>query len=154
MRIYVDADSSPVKNEVVRVAGRYGLKAVLVANSPLQVPKSCAVETILVRGGMDAADDWIAEAVGNDDIVVTGDIPLISRCIEKGARVLDPKGRVYTEESIGEALAHRDLMTYLRDLGNVTGGPPPYGKKDRSRFLQHLDNLIQALLKEKRSQNE
>jgi len=104
----------------------------------------------LSSGSFDAADDWIAERVTDQDIVVSGDIPLASRCLEKGARVIDPKGRVITGESIGEALANRELMAYLRDIGEIAGGPAPYSKRDRSRFLQRLDDLIQAVFKGQR----
>ena len=150
VKIYVDADASPVKNEVVRVAKRYGLKVYLVANSEMQVGQDESVEMVIVGGGFDAADDWIAERVIDQDIVVTGDIPLASRCLEKGARVIDPKGRVFTEESIGEALADRELMAYLRDIGEIAGVRAPYSKRDRSRFLQRLDDLIQAVFKARR----
>ena len=150
IKIYVDADASPVKNEVVRVAKRYGLKVYLVSNSEMQIGQDELVEMVIVSGNFDAADDWIAEHVTDQDIVISGDIPLASRCLEKGARVIGPKGRVFTEESIGEALANRQLMAYLREMGNMTGGPAPYGKRDRSRFLQRLDDLIQAAFKGQR----
>ena len=150
VEIYVDADATPVKNEVVRVAKRYGLKVYLVSNSEIQIGQDESVEMVIVSGNFDAADDWIAERATHRDIVVSGDIPLASRCLEKGARVIDPKGRVFTEESIGEALANRELMAYLRDMGNITRGPAPYGKRDRSNFLQRLDDLIQAAFKGQR----
>ena len=154
VEIYVDADASPVKNEVVRVAKRYGLKVYLVSNSPMQRGQDESVEMVVVSGNVDAADDWIAERVTGRDIVVSGDIPLASRCLEKGARVIDPKGRVFTEESIGEALANRELMAYLRDIGTATKGSAPYGKRDRSRFLQRLDDLIQAAFKGERQPDQ
>jgi uncharacterized protein len=132
------------------VAGRYGLKVFFVANSRMRIPENDLVELIVVNDHLDAADDWIAEHITPRDIAVSADIPLVSRCLDKGARVLDPKGRIFTEDSIAEALAHRDLMTYLRDQGNMTGGPPPYGKLDRSRFLQRLDDLVHAALRERR----
>jgi len=150
VQIYVDADASPVKNEVVRVAKRYGLKVYLVSNSLMQIGQDETVEMVIVGGNFDAADDWIAEHVADKDIVITGDIPLASRCLGKGALVIDPKGRVFTEESIGDALANRELMAYLRDIGSVTGGPAPYKKRDRSLFLQRLDDLIQAAFKGQR----
>src|SRR5208283_436485 len=134
----------------MRVAKRYGLKVYLVANSEKQSGQDESVEMVIVSGSFDAADDWIAERVIDQDIVVTGDIPLASRCLERGARVIDPKGRVFTEESIGEALANRELMAYLRDTGNITRGPAPYGRRDRSNFLQRLDDLIQAAFKGQR----
>ena len=147
INIYVDADASPVKNEAIRVAKRYGLKVYLVSNSNsrMRMPDYQLVERIVVNDHMDAADDWIVEHITGNDVVVSADVPLASRCIKKGARVLDPNGRVLTEETIGEALSHRDIMTFLRDTGNMTGGLPPYHKRDRSRFLQRLDDLIQAI---------
>jgi uncharacterized protein len=150
VKLYVDADASPVKNEVIKVAKRYGLTAYLVSNSKMQIGQDESVETVLVSGNIDAADDWIAERVTEQDIVVSGDIPLAARCLERGARVIDPKGRVFSVESIGEALANRQLMAYLRDMGNITKGSAPYEKRDRSRFLQRLDDLIQAASKEQR----
>jgi uncharacterized protein len=149
-KIYVDADGCPVKNEVFRVALRYGLKVYVVSNSRMRIPEEKLFELVLVTAGFDAADDWIVEHVAENDIAVSADIPLAARCLEKGARMLDPKGRVFTQESIGGALANRDLMTYLRDMGNITGGPPPFEQRDRSRFLQGLDSVIQAALRAKR----
>jgi len=147
--IFVDADACPVKNEAIKVAKRYGLKIYLVSNFKMRIPKDELVETVIVNDHLDAADDWIVDHIGNKDIAVSADVPLASRCLKKGARVLDPNGRVFTEESIGEALAHRDLMTYLRDLGNITSGQTPRKKRDSSRFLQRLDDLIQAILRGK-----
>jgi uncharacterized protein len=147
--IYVDADASPVKNEVIRVAKRYTLKVYLVSNRKIKMPEEALVEMIIVDDHLDAADDWIVEHITEHDVAVSADVPLAARCIKKGARVLDPKGRVFTEESIGEALANRDIMTFLRDNGAMTGGSPPYGKQDRSRFLQRLDDLVQALRRAK-----
>lgn len=147
--IYVDADASPVKNEVIRVAKRYELKVYFVSNRNMKLPEETFVEMIVVNDHPDAADDWIAEHITENDVAVSGDIPLVARCIKKGARALDPRGRIFTEESIGEALASRDLMTYLRDNGTMIGGTAPYDKRDRSRFLQRLDDLIQALRRAK-----
>ncbi len=148
--IYVDADSCPVKNESIKVAKRYGLKILFVSNSRIKIPKDELIETVIVNDGLDAADNWIVERIGNTDIAVSADVPLASRCLKKGARVLDPNGRVFTEESIGEALAHRDLMTYLRDLGTITSSQTPRKKIDSSRFLQRLDELVQAILRGKK----
>ena len=147
LHIFVDADGCPVKQEVYRVAGRYSLNVTLVSNAPMRVPQEDGIQLVLVEGHPDAADDWIADHVGGNDIVIAGDIPLAARCIAKGARVLAPTGRLFTEDSIGDALATRNLMTQLRDMGTVTGGPPPFDKKDRSRFLQKLDETIQAALR-------
>ena len=148
INIYVDADSSPVKNEAVRVAERYGLKVYFVSNNPrMRIPEYKLVERIVVNGELDAADDWIVEHVTENDIVVSADIPLVSRCIKREARVLDPRGRVFTEESIGDVLSRRDIMTFLRDTGNrdTVSRAPAYDKRDRSRFLERLDDLIQAI---------
>jgi uncharacterized protein YaiI (UPF0178 family) len=150
-RIFVDADACPVKDEIFRVATRYGLKVLLVSNSPLRVPRSPLFESIVVaRGQFDGADDWIVEQITDRDIAITSDIPLAARCLEKGARALDAKGRVYSPESIGDALASRELMTHLRAMGEMGGGPPPFSDRDRSTFLQRLDDLIQALRRSRR----
>lgn len=143
--IIIDADGCPVKDETYRVAKRYGLKVTVVANSRMRVPQEDWLELVLVDGGFNAADDWIAEHVADNDIVVTADIPLASRCLEKGGRVLGPRGDMFTEDSIGDALASRELMSQLRDMGTVTGGPAPFEKRDRSRFLHSLDGIIQAV---------
>ncbi len=142
--IFVDADACPVKQEVYRVARRYGLKVTLVSNSWLRIPHESWLELVVVGGKFDAADDWIVEHVSEGDVVISTDIPLASRCLEKGAQVLAPTGRVFTEENIGDALATRELMSQLRDVGTATGGPAPFGKRDRSNFLQRLDEVIQA----------
>jgi len=123
LRILVDADAVPVKQEVFRVALRYGIKVVMVANSPINIQQEDWLETVVVSGRFDAADDWIVEHVQKNDIVVTGDIPLAARCLKKAARVLDYRGRILTENSIGNLLATRDLMAHLRDIGVNTGGP-------------------------------
>jgi hypothetical protein len=149
MEIYVDADACPVKDEVFRVARRYGFKVYLVANTGIRIPKDVLVEMVVVKDHFDAADDWITENIHDNDIAISADIPLASRCLKNGARVIDPKGRVFTRETIGDALANRDLSAYLRDMGNNTTGHAPFGKRDRSRFLQHLDGLIQAVLRGK-----
>jgi len=146
--IYVDADGCPVKDEIYRVAERYSVPVTVVANSFIRVPDGQSVKFVLVDDGFDAADDWIVEQVQTNEIVVTTDIPLAARCIEKGARVLGPKGRIFTEESIGGALADREVASQLREHGLITGGPAPFGKKDRSRFLQRLDDVINACLRE------
>jgi hypothetical protein len=147
LHLYIDADACPVKDETYRVARRYGLQVTLVANSWMQTPPGDWLELVVVGGKFDEADDWIVEQVGEDDIVITADIPLAARCLEKGAEVLGPKGRPFTRESIGDALATRELMSQLRDLGQVTGGPAPFEKRDRSNFLQELDKVIHAIRK-------
>lgn len=149
LNIFVDADGSPVKQEVYRVAKRYGLKVTLVSNSPMRTPQEKWLKIIVVSGQFNAADDWIVEHVGVDDIVISGDIPLASRCLEKGAHVLAPTGRIFSKDSIGDALAKREILSHLRDLGTITGGPPPFDKRDRSRFLQRLDETIHAIQRRK-----
>ena len=144
LTVYVDADACPVKAEVYRVAERYALRVKVVANAPLRAPAGPRVEMI-VCPGFGAADDWIAERAGAGDIVVTADIPLAARCLAAGARVLDPRGRVFTEADIGATLATRDLMDELRQGGVITGGPAPMSAKDRSRFLSKLDEMITAV---------
>ena len=143
--IFVDADACPVKEEVYRVAQRYGIKVTLVSNAWLRAPKEEWLELVIVDGELDAADSWIIEHVAKNDIVVSADIPLASECLKKGVRVLGPRGRPFTEDSIGAALATRELMSHLRDMGEMTGGPPPFQKRDRSQFLQALDRMIQAI---------
>jgi uncharacterized protein len=148
-KIVVDADSCPVKSEVFRVAERYGIGVTLVANQPGRSAKPDWITEVVVAGHLDAADDWIVDNVGSEDIVISADIPLAARCLKKGGRVLGPKGLVFTERSIGTALATRDLMTHLRDIGLPTDGTAPFDKRDRSRFLQALDKLVQDTLKGK-----
>lgn len=145
MAIYVDADACPVKEEVYRVARRHQAPVFVVANASLRVPAEPLIELVLVRGGFDAADDWIAERAGPADVVITADIPLAERCLKAGARVLGPKGHVFTEDSIGEALATRALLDMLRQSGEFGGGPAPFARADRSRFLAKLDELLHAV---------
>jgi hypothetical protein len=142
--IYIDADACPVKEETYRVARRYAMKVIVVANAPLRVPADTLVE-LVVRSGFGAADDWIAEQTAPGDIAITADVPLAARCVAKGALVVDPKGRLFTADNVGEALAVRDLMQELRDAGTATGGPAPMTAKDRSRFLSRLDEAVNAV---------
>ena len=143
--IYIDADGCPVKGETYKVARRYQLAVRVVANRRIQVPLSPLVEAVVVGNALDEADDWIVEQAATGDIVITADIPLAARSLKKGARVLGPKGRVFTEDSIGEALAHREILSHIRDTGTITKGPAPFQPKDRSRFLQRLDEIIVAV---------
>lgn len=143
LHIYVDADACPVKQEVYRVAARYDLDVTLVANAWMRAPAGVGLE--VVDAGIDAADDWIVDHVECDDIVITADIPLASRCLKKGARVLGTTGKPFTEENIGDALATRDLLSDLRGAGEIGGGPLPMTKSDRSRFLQTMDETVQAI---------
>ena len=142
--IYVDADACPVKEEIYRVARRNGLAVHVVSNGGVRVPMEPLIRSVIVEGGLDRADDWIAEHVAAGDIAITADIPLADRCVKRGARVIAPDGRVYTEATIGAALATRNLMTSLREAGTMTGGGRPFTKQDRSRFLNALDAAVQA----------
>lgn len=150
LHIYVDADSCPVKPEVYRVANRYSLSVTLVANTWMRTPDDPTITLEVVREGFDAADDWIVERVEPRDIVITADILLAGRCVAAGARVIGPAGKEFTEDNIGDAVASRNLMEELRDSGDVTRGPPPFTQRDRSNFLQTLDQVIQRLRRRRR----
>jgi len=143
--IYVDADACPVKQEVMRVAKRHKLEVTFIANAWMRLPEDWGAKLVVVENQVDAADDWIAERASKDDIVVTTDIPLADRAIKAGARVLNPQGVVYSTENIGDILATRDLLSSLREAGETLGGPAPFQKKHRSRFLQALEQLIQDI---------
>ena len=145
LHIFLDADACPVKQEVYRVADRYQLDVTLVANAWMRVPNKSQIALELVEDGLDAADDWIVEHVQAQDIVITADILLASRCLKRDASVMGPTGKPFTEDNIGEAVATRELLSELRDAGEITGGPPPLKKRDRSLFLQQLDNMIQSI---------
>jgi len=144
MPIFVDADACPVKDEIYRVARRYAINVFIVANSPMRVPAEDLVELVVVKGGFDAADDWIAERISQGDVAITADIPLAERCLIRGARVIGPKGSEFNEDSIGHALATRALFDMLRQSGEFGGGPSAFSKADRSRFLAKLDEMIHA----------
>lgn len=143
--LYLDADACPVKAEAYRVAERHSVSVVVVANSPIAVPRDPTVTRVVVGGRLDAADDWIAERAGSGDVVVTADVPLAHRCVKAGAVVIAPTGKVFDEASIGLALATRDLMADLRSAGAVTGGPKPFSPRDRSTFLSALDRAFVRL---------
>ncbi len=145
LHIFVDADACPVKQEVYRVAGRYSLQVTLVANSWMRVPNKRGITLEVVGDGFDAADNWIVEHAQPRDIVVTADILLASRCLKEGALVIGPTGKPFTDDNIGQAVATRDLLSELRDTGEITGGPPPLKQRDRSDFLQKLDEVIQSI---------
>src|SRR5687767_2724865 len=149
IRILVDADACPVKDEIYRVAERHEVPVSVVSNSPFRVPVGPLVERVVVSGGFDAADDWIAERVSAGTVVVTADILLADRCLKSGATVLAPTGKPFTRASIGSAVATRAIMADLRaGADGLMGGPKPFAKADRSRFLQALD---QALVRLERS---
>jgi uncharacterized protein YaiI (UPF0178 family) len=145
IRIFVDADACPVKNEIYRVAERYGLKVFIVANSFMNVPRSDMIERVIVPDGPDIADDWIVARATENDIVITADIPLAGRSLRNGATVIGPTGKPFDDNSMGMALATRDLMTDLRSAGAVTRGPPPLSRQDISRFLSALDLAVVRL---------
>ncbi|MBI5164963.1 MAG: YaiI/YqxD family protein [Magnetospirillum sp.] len=144
MRIFIDGDACPVKDEVLRVAERHALPVILVSNSWLR-GDHYLVEKVVVAEGPDVADDLIAERADAGDIVVTADVPLAARCFAKGARPIGPRGAPFDENSIGMTVAVRDLMSALRETGVVTGGPPAFTRQDRSNFLDGLERLIQAV---------
>jgi uncharacterized protein len=155
--IYIDADACPVKQEIYRVAERHALKGAalkvfVVSNSPIAVPRDEMIERVVVGGGMDEADNWIAERAGRGHVVITADVPLASRCVKQGATVLAPNGKPFTDDSIGMTLATRNLMDSLRSVGAVTGGPKPFAARDRSNFLAALDTALMhtALMRLKR----
>jgi uncharacterized protein len=150
VHIYVDADACPVKAEVAKVAQRHGLPVVYVANAFMTLPRAPNVRMQVVTGAFDAADDWIAEQAQPGDVVVTADIPLASRCLKQGAHVLGPGGKPFTGDNIGNALATRELMADLRAYG-VGGGPPPFDQRDRSRFLQALEQAVRDAQRASRS---
>lgn len=142
MRIFIDADACPVKDEAYKVAARYGLKVFVVSNSFIQIPASPLIERRIVDAGPDVADDWIAGETVPGDIVVTNDIPLADRVLKAGGAAIAPNGRAFTADSIGSALAQRSIMEHIRSTGEITGGPRPFAGADRSRFLQALDEAV------------
>lgn len=147
--LFIDADACPVKEEVYRVARRYGLKVFVVSNAWMQVPRGePLIEQVVVDAGPDVADDWIAERASPGDVVITADIPLADRCLKAGAQALKANGQPFTPDSIGSALAGRMVGEHLRSMGVATSGPPPFSAADRSRFLQALD---QAVVKARRA---
>ena len=138
--LYIDADACPVKDEVYKVARRYGLHTHVVSNSWIRTPVGDPlIHSVVVEAGPDVADDWIAERAGPGDVVITQDIPLADRCLKAGAQAINSKGAPYTADSIGSALASRRVGEHLRSMGIETSGPPPFSNADRSRFLQALD---------------
>ena len=141
-RILVDADACPVKDEIYRVAYRRAVGVKVVSNSHLRVPKHELIERVVVSDGFDAADDWIAGEAGALDVVITADILLAERCLKAGAAVISPTGKPFTSASIGGAVATRSIMADLRAGGDIVGGPAPFAKADRSRFLQALDEAL------------
>jgi hypothetical protein len=150
IEIFVDADACPVKDEVYKVAQRYGLKTWVVANAFMMVPAHPRIERVIVDAGPDIADDWIAQRVAPGDIAVTNDIPLAERVLKAGAAAIAPNGRAFSIESIGAAIAQRAIMEQIRSTGEITGGPKPFDRNDRSRFLQALDEAVNKALRRRR----
>ncbi len=145
IQVLIDADACPVKEEIYKVAGRHKVKTFVVANSWIHIPRDPAIERIVVPSGPDIADDWIAERSRRGTVVITADVPLAARCVKAGAAVIAPNGRAFSEQSIGMALATRNLMDQLRSEGATTSGPPPFSPKDRSAFLSALDLALVRL---------
>lgn len=143
--IYVDADGCPVKDEIYKVAERFQIEVILVANNHLNIPQNKLFKMQVVDTGFDAADDWIVEQATSRDLVITVDILLAERCVKKGVRVLGHKGVEFTEDNIGMSVANRELMQNLRHMGENRGGPAPMDKKARSQFLGTLDQILHAL---------
>ena len=150
LHIYVDADACPVKNEIYRVAERYDLPVTLVSGSSMWIPSAPNFSLEVVDQGFDAADDWIVTHAGRDDIVITADIPLAARCLERGAYALGPTGRRFTESNIGDAMATRALLADLRGAGETIAGPTPFMPRARSQFLQALEQAVRASLRKGR----
>jgi uncharacterized protein YaiI (UPF0178 family) len=147
LTIYVDGDACPVKDETYRVATRYAIPVVVVANSPLRLPEDGGITFVQVRGGADVADDWIAGAAGAGDIVVTADLPLAARAIANGATALDFRGVEFTEDAIGGLLASREIAQFLRATESYSGGPGPFAQRDRGRYLSKLDEAVNRMLR-------
>lgn len=149
-KIYIDGDGCPVKEETYKVAIRYKLPVIVVANKAINIPLHPLIQMQVVSQGPDEADNWIAESIQENDICITADIPLARRCLTKLARVLNVRGEEFTEDMIGEAMATRELMKHLRELGEVRGGPAPFQQRDRSAFLSALDRVVQSIKKNSR----
>lgn len=142
IRVLIDADACPVKDEIYKVTARYKVPVVIVSNAIIRIPQSPLVSRQIVSDTFDAADDWIAEAATVDSVVITSDILLADRCLKAGASVIAPNGKPFTTASIGSAIATRAIMADLRAGGEALGGPPPFSKQDRSRFLSTLDETL------------
>ena len=145
MKIYVDGDACPVKEQVYRVAARYALPVLVVANSPLRVPAQDGVESVHVPGGFEAVDDWIADRAAAGDVVATADILLAARVVDRGAVCIDFRGKEFTADALGGLLATREVAQYLRGMGAYGGGPPALSPRDRGRFAGKLDEVVNRL---------
>lgn len=147
IKIYVDADACPVKNEIERVATRHNLKTYMVCDGGIRPSLNPLIKLVVVSQGADAADDWIADHIGRADICITNDIPLAARCLKKEAFALKSNGKSYTNDNIGMALATREILERIRESGEMTGGPPPFNKTDRSKFLDQIEKIVQKAKK-------
>lgn len=143
--IFIDADGCPVKEETYKVALRYQIPVIVVANKALNIPLHPLIRIEVVAQGPDEADNWIADTIEENHICITTDIPLADRCLKKNAKVLGARGDEFTEDMIGEAMATRELLKHLLELGAVKGGPAPFENRDRSNFLSALDRIIQGI---------
>jgi hypothetical protein len=153
VEIYVDADGCPVRDECIKVARRHDLKLYIVSDGGIRPVSDKRIELVIVSAGMDAADRWIAEHIGSNDIVVTADIPLAADCIKSGAVALKPNGDTLDATNIGPVLGTRDLMAKLREIGEISGGPNPFNNQDRSRFLSALEVSVQTALRNSNNLN-
>ena len=153
VEIYVDADGCPVRDECIKVAQRHDLKMYIVSDGGIRPVNDKRIELVIVSPGMDAADRWIADHIGFNDIVVTADIPLAADCIKSGAVALKPNGDTLNETNIGPVQGTRDLMANLRETGEISGGPSPFNNQDRSRFLSALEVTVQTALRNSNNLN-
>lgn len=144
VKIYVDADACPVKSEIERIATRHNLITYMVCNGGIRPSRNTLIKLVVVEKVSDAADNWIVDRIGRADICITNDIPLAQLCLKKGSLVITPSGKTFTEDNIGMALATREIMSSIRELGEVTSGPPPFSKEDRSKFLDRMENVVRS----------
>ena len=144
VKIYVDADACPVKNEIEIIATRHNLITYMVCNGGIRPSRNFLIKLVIVEKASDAADNWIIDHIGKSDICVTNDIPLAEQCIKKGALVITPHGKTFTQDNVGVALATREIMGQIREIGGATTGPPPFSKKDRSKFLNFMETTVRS----------
>ena len=147
VKIYVDADACPVKNEIERIAKRHDLITYMVCNGGIRPSRNPIINLVVVNQASDAADCWIIDHIGKADICVTNDIPLAEHCLKKGALAIKPNGMRFTDDNIGMAIATRDIMGKIRESGEVTSGPPPFSKIDRSKFLNQMETMVRSASK-------
>ena len=144
VKIYVDADACPVRSEIERIATRHNLITYMVCNGGIRPSRNSLIKLVIVGKTFDAADNWIVDHIGKADICITNDIPLAEHCIRKGALVITPNGKTFTQDNIGMALATREIMGQIREIGEATTGPPPFSKKDRSKFLNFMETTVRS----------